>query len=381
MSDPNGLNTKVAQVIDEIADELIRLTTLGSKIDAIRGASELTLESLDSRLSSIEDGIASLGTQLGDVLGSREEGNLNTVWIFLDELSTRLQSVEGNIGFPTGDATTTVLGRLAAIERLSRCACPPEPPDLDDAETGCATPYISIPAFTRVVGAYPGRVFAGWDDPAPEGLLLTNWLAEPVPPAELVRSTDLSGWRIYVQSEARLFSLNPTGPTLLPTNVWISIDAYDEHLAVSVLDPNDITAYICVPVSAEWVDCVTIDSVAATYSTDAPFSLDLQAIPFDTVPNVDKTDHWFGGGNEQEINVANTAITTNMNGVRVELVSGGPVTIAIIDSSGGGGSYPLGAPTDQQTIDVDTTLFVIGNFSASSPSTHPFTVEICPPGS
>jgi hypothetical protein len=230
-----GLNTKEDSIIT-------LLTATNNKLDAV-------LEALGAPIPTSTVTLADVLTvlnKINDTLGDPED-SVFTIWNLLGEIPPALSQIVDNIGFPTGDATTTVIGRLAAIERLSKCACPPDAPDLTDPDAPCSEPFVSNPVLTRVSSAYPGRVFAGWIDPPPDGLVLDHFLETDISPSEIVRSTDVSGWSIYIQSTARLASLSPLSTNLVATNSWIDLDIYDEHMAISVPEGNDLLVYICVP--------------------------------------------------------------------------------------------------------------------------------------
>lgn len=374
-----GLNHKVAAVLEEMATQLTALSGIDSSIDAIRGTENLTLVSLNNNISGLRADIADLAEQLSSVLGVREEGDLNTVWIFLDEITTSIKALEDHVGIPTGDATTTVIGYLSTIAGLARCNCPAQPPNLSDPSSPCTDPFVSTPSLTTTAPAYPGRIFAGWQEPAPDGLVITTFLPTPIAPAEIVRSTEVGGWKLYVQSDAHLASLNPTSETLVLTNEWIDIDDASEELAVSVDAPFSLVVYICIPEGAVWTDCIDLDSSEGTYTTDLPFSEDAQFISFTDVPAVGKGNSWSQGGHEQAVTVENSIITSNLHGATITLLSGETVDIYCVDSVGSVTVLPIHAVDDSQTITFDTTVVLVHNLAGSAPTEHPFSIRMCPP--
>jgi len=379
MTEPNGLNTKLAVVLTNLGTALTDLASLVSDLNGIRGEDNLGLGDLNSNLAAIrgatEDtrgSLNSLSTGLFDTMGLREGEDGLTLWQLLNGLYN-------NIGIPTGDATTSVLGRLAAIERLSKCNCAPDAPDLTSEDSPCSSPYTSIAEATRVSSDFPGRIFAGFAAPSPDGIALTNWLAEPIPSCELVRSGSLVGFYAYIQSSAPLASLNPANALQVRTNSWLAIDGYELDMAISVPTGNDLTVYLCIPAGTTWTDCINIDSEFVVYSTDAPFSLNVQAIRFNTIPVLATTDHWSADGSEQTLSTDNTVVTTDMQNTVVNLVSGSNVWVYWIDSSGASHHSSLDAAGASFTVPEPTIALVIGNFGDSSPSTHEFTIQICPP--
>lgn len=380
MTEPTGLNQKVAQLLIDAAAQIAALGGIDTSVDAIRGPELSTLDNLKAGLDATQAAVEALAAQLQDVLGVREEGNLNTVWIFLDEMNDKLEELINNVGIPTGDATTTVLGRLAAIERLSRCNCPPEPPDLTDPSSPCAEPYISNPFYTRTVSDYPGRLFAGWTAPPPYPLTMDSFLTVPADPCELNRPLGSTGYSIYVQSTAQLASLNPLFAIQTRTNEWVSLDAYSEDMCVSVPAGNDLTVYICLPSDLVWTDCEVLDSTAVTYSTDAPLSIDAQGIVLSSIPGLETTQDWFADSQEQHISVEGVVVTTDMFGVTVTLKSGTGLRIYWVPAGDNAASHDITVIDDSYTLTAHTHIFFISNVGFSSAASSPFEVEICPPG-
>lgn len=378
MSDPTGLNQKVREVIEDLATHLVALGGIDTSIDALRGASNKTLSDLNDQLDTLQSVTTQLAAQLSDVIGVREEGNLNTVWIFLDLMNTQLIELTNRIGAVTGDATTTVLGRLAAIERLLHCGCPPEGPDLTDPSSPCSEPYTSNPLRTQTTSLYPGRIFAGWNMPPPVGLTANSFLEVPVGDVELNRDSDVEGYRIYVQSTAPLASLNPLFPTQARTNVWVDLNLYSEDIAVSVPEGHDLTVYICVPSDVVWVNCVTLDSVEATYSTDQPFSMQVQTIVLSSIPTLTLTNTWPAGGNQHTISVPETVALNDWIGVTIRLTAGDGTRVTYLDGSGNMDGTNIDNVGDVFTVPIHTTMVTITNFTTGDPGNNPFSVEICP---
>lgn len=170
------------------------------------------------------------------------------------------------IGINTGDATTTILGRLTAIENYSRCACGPVPPSPFDP-SGCVDQFISIAQVTTP--NYSGN-FVQWPDVLPAGIEFTNDLLIGVSNVEISADPFVSGWRMFGYSQsASVFSANPGNVTQYPTNEWIVIGADNWTLAPSVGEGNDLRVYLCSPGSIP-ADCPEFNSIAITVSDPAP---------------------------------------------------------------------------------------------------------------
>jgi len=375
MTDPNGLNVKVAAVLADLSDLITDTAGILNQVDGLRGVDNLTLGDLNANLVAMR-------TDLADLTGFGLQG-LNTIissigFIDMETSSTVLQllnDIRDHIGFPTGDATTTLLGLLQSIANTSLCSCGPQPPNTTDPDS-CAEPFVSDAAHS--LPSYDGRTFAYWST-APTDLLIGTSLDPTVGNAELVPEATFDGWTAYVLSRAsNICSLDPSETLVFPTNTWIDISARD-MVAFSVPAGADITVYLCNHASEVWTDCVELTSTPGTYSTDVPFSEDAQFIVFSSIPGITTGNTWFADGAEQQVNAANTIVTSNWHGVTITLLSGSTVTIYTVNESGGVSSLPINSVSDSQTITFDTQVVLIHNLAASSPASSPFQVRICPP--
>jgi hypothetical protein len=379
MTEPNGLNTKLAAVLTNLSTVLTDLSSVVADLNGLRGLDNLGLGDLNGNLAAIRETLNDtqelLNNQyllLGDTIGARVGEDSLSLWALTE-------GIYNNIGQPTGDATTTVLGRLSAIERLLKCGCPPEGPDLTDPDVPCSEPYTSIAFRTQTTSLYPGRVFAGWLLPPPVGITANSFLEVPVGDCELNRTTSDPGYFIYIQSQAPTASLNPLNPQVVRTNEWLDWSLYDENIAVSVAEPYDLTVYICTPGEVTWTDCININSIQSTYHTDQPFSMDLHVIQLDTIPGATLTYTWFANGNTHSFDDINTVVTDNWHGVKITMTAGVKTRITWLDTSGAMDGVNLDSIGANYTIPIDTTMVTIANFTTTDPSTHPFSVEICPP--
>jgi hypothetical protein len=371
----DGLNHKVAQVLTNLGEQLTALGSIVADFNGIRGPDNLTLGDLKTDLYAVRLDVAELsgfGLQgmntiiEGIGLIDPEDG---------DTILSLLKDLRNNIGLPTGDATTTLLGRLASIEHSNLCGCGPQPPSATDPD-GCASPAVSD--TQHAISGWGGRTFAVWSS-APDGALIGTGLDPSVGNAELVPEATFDGWTAFVLSRAAsVCSLDPSEPLVMPTNQWINISGRD-RVAFSVAPGADIVAYICSHLDEAWTDCVDITSTPGTYSTDAPFSEDAQFIVFSSIPGVSTTNTWIADGQEQMVSVSNTVVSDNWHGVVISLLEGTTVTIYTVNTSGGVSSFPINAVGDSQTLTFDTQVVMIHNLAASSPHDNAFQVRICPP--
>lgn len=374
MTDPNGLNVKVASVLSDLSTLITDTAAILSQVDGLRGVDNLTLGDLNSNLVAMRADIA-------DLTGFGLQG-LTTIisslgFVDVETSSTVLQllnDIRDHIGFPVGDATTTVLGYLASIAHSNLCACGPQPPSTTDPD-GCSEPAISDAA--HALPDYGGRTFAVWSS-APDGALIGTSLDPSVGNAELVPEATFDGWTAYILSRAaHVASLDPSETLVSPTNKWIDISGRD-RVAFSVEPGADITVYLCNLSDITWTECIDITSVPGTYSTDLPFSEDAQFIVFSTIPGITTGNTWTVEDHVNTVDVEHTIITSNAHGITITLLEGTTVDIYTVNSSGGVSVLPLGSVDASQTISFDTQVVLIHNLAASSPHDNPFQVRICP---
>jgi hypothetical protein len=158
-----------------------------------------------------------------------------------------LLHLKDNLGIPTGDATTTVLGRLAAIQRQQLLCCFSSDPAVADP-TGCTSPVSSVqPALADT--AAPGRLFASWPDLSSYDVSFTTTFGLTATNVEISPAVNWTGFSLFVGSKsATTFSKSPSTNGSWPTNRWLSLASDGAYpLAISVAEGQDITAYLCVP--------------------------------------------------------------------------------------------------------------------------------------
>lgn len=285
-------------------------------------------------------------------------------------LQQLLVNIKENIGIPTGDATTTVLGRLQAIQRTTLTCCNSNDPSI--ASPGaCTTPVSSI-SPNQGLSAYPGRVFAVWPDLSSYGINNTDTYSLTIPNIEEYRS-DWTGISLFVGSNgSHTFYLTPGGTSSFPTNQWIDLGGLGLTYAIAVNVPEgaDMKAYICTD-NIVTSGCVRADSV----STEATPSYGLSPRQMATPAGYTVTDHVFGTSYNR-----NAVLDGDYNGYTIRLLSGplcrvvlftpgGPVTEVLTTANPG--PYTIPGTTQQVVMDdLDTVNQAL---------TGPFAIEFCAP--
>jgi hypothetical protein len=244
-------------------------------IGGIRGAGNLTLGDLNSNLAAIrggvEDSTAELQSdlpQLIQTVGIPADGSIFTIWNMMYQNIAVFAQIRDAIGQETGDATTTVLGRLSAIERASLCACGPQPPSPSDPN-GCAEPTVS--SFSVAPEAYSGRVFAVWLG-LPSGAEFRSELDPGVDAAEIGPSVNWAGWKAFILSRSStIASLDPRQALVYATNTWIDLTSIT-YAAFNVPAGNDIQVYLCRDETVP-EGCLNIPSRLSTLESDSSVTL------------------------------------------------------------------------------------------------------------
>jgi hypothetical protein len=283
------------------------------------------------------------------------------------------------IGHVTGDATTTILGRLTAIEGYSACACGPMPPSALDPSS-CADPYTSVLLTTD--GAYSGRLFASFPDPPPFGLVFDDVLGLSGSNIELNQEPSQVGWRFYgLSAKETVFSINPTNPAAYPTNQWVDLPP-TYRLAFNVPSGSDLVVYLCGPGdSPPFLDCVDIPSALVTVTYQEGISPPTHTRYYTPLSDLGLTvvSEFDAGGQHYAYNQSDVATTDDMMGVKTTLLSGTNCHVVYINTSGSVIVHELTTIGQFYTVTESTTLFLIDNFQSNdiSPGSA-YTVELCP---
>lgn len=390
MTDLASKFTTLEQQLTEQHNALIDvLTATNNKLDAIATAlgappptGQTTLadiatilnyihtdtESIDLKLLRIRDGLTADPSfnyvNVQQVLGlfaARFDQSVGVLGTDADEsLMRMLAAVESHIGFPTGDATTTVLGRLAAIQSYSSCACGPQQPQPGDTG-GCASPFVSQ-SFTQTSATYPGRVFVVWPSPLPSGALFDDTLSLGVDRVELMPEANWNGWRLFVYSKsAGYYTEDPTRTVQWPTNVWRNLDPNQSYpLAISVAAGNDAVGYLCAPVDLPNITtCSMFSSISYTFSGQLFYVI--------RTPPIYSGNDIFTSG--------------DFYGYTVRLVTFGGGSDIRVDHYNTSDVYNSGSlmSTVDTIITISEHTNALGIHTNIPDAGNPFSVEVCPP--
>ena len=407
-----GLNIKEQQLIDLLTITNQKLDTIITQLGGVPPSGQYTIDdlwqvmsdihldtqSIDQKLLAIRNAII---PQAGDIdphypmqtaltrfynswLSWLATNDVDWVAVMGTPQSTTDNVLEwlSGIGHVTGDATTTILGRLTAIENYSKCACGPIAPTPDDPD-GCADQYVSVRLATSA--AYDGRSFAGFAPPVPPPATFTDVFDIGLPYTEIsVPSTPIP-WRVFGYSQsASVYMHNPLNVTQYPTNQWIPLANEDLiTLAFSVDPGNDLVVYLCPQAGPPFADCVTRASeiMTVTYPVGVtPPSHTRYYTPLDNL-GLDLVTQVTSGGQTFTFNVPDSGTSSDMIGVSVELLSGPFARVIWINTSGGSFTQGLTTIGQQFTVPEHTTFFAVDNWQTNDISpAAPYTVELCPAG-
>lgn len=231
-----------------VLDALSELQTIRTNIVQMNMAMGLigspTTGSVLGRLDRLQVALGALSSTAGtDGLQTTSvRGLLNSIAALLDEL-------DDDIGEATGDATTTLLGRLAAIERLTATGLGLNPP----TGTACSAPALSTGQLLAPFAIAGGTnvIYAQWPEALPGGVVFGSIFGVNGPRVELNLAPGFAswdGWRIAAMSRAQQFAYDMS-INRYPTNQWVPLSG-NGPIAVSVEAIYGVTAWICPPTVA-----------------------------------------------------------------------------------------------------------------------------------
>lgn len=184
------------------------------------------------------------------------------------------------LGLVPGDATTTVLGRLAALNTLgvnqltsigisggpddtvlkllaknADCACG----GLGPPSGSCDNPFVSTGMWLGPFGAIGGSnvIVATWSEPLPTGISFGTFFSLGTDDGEL-QNSDWSGWKVYVSSTEPQYADSPSSLTRYPTNQWRDLPAGAASYSWAVSDRGSIQVTLCSPIPLENCQQVTV---------------------------------------------------------------------------------------------------------------------------
>jgi hypothetical protein len=288
--DVAGISPTISAMEANLLASLATLNTSVQETNTLTTAGNTLITTSNSRLTSI-------ASNTNQLLSPTQQTAQNTA----DSLS-KLTAIDTAIGIPSGDATTTVLGRLSAIELLltntlanwgdpgdatgtllatlhdvRACIClvagkVPTPPTTEL----CEEPFISTGSafYPGWPGFGTGANVATWSAPLPDGVVFGTIFGITIDNTELQRDISWNGVLIWVESDAPAFALSFATVDRYPTNQWVSLPDTD-NIAISVDSISGIKVYLCIP-DAPVGDCYVTGSIL---QGDGDYVATFSAIP------------------------------------------------------------------------------------------------------
>src|SRR5215510_2573257 len=211
----DGLNNKNQQLIDLLTTTNAKLDSIITLLGGVPPSTEHTIDDLWTELHAINLSTAATRTDVHTILEdiTPASGDTNPYFpmkVALSKLLTSTGTPEftddtilkwlSGIGIVPGDATTTILGRLTAIENQTACLCAGSGPNPSDPLT-CVDPLVTI-SQQNATGTYEGLTFGVWPDTLPTGIVFTNDLLIGITHAEISASPPHVGARLYAASKS-----------------------------------------------------------------------------------------------------------------------------------------------------------------------------------
>lgn len=282
-----------AQLTDQHNELMLKMDALLSALGAPPPTPTATLadlleelQSINSRVLTLRNAVGIIPTDAGFSLLTQMASLLNRIGTPTGDATTtvlgRLAAVESAtvatataLGIPTGDATTTALGLLKSIQfatsnlnnvlglpnfdgylipnylaaimlNTSICQCDPQAPDDTDQ---CLTLLISSGMLLLPSDIVPGLGSinaAVWPGPLPSDIAYGTIFGVGYDKTSLVPTEGHSwdGWRVFVQSTSDNFAFQTTSIARYQTNQWITITGTDE-ISILVDGSASVVAYLC----------------------------------------------------------------------------------------------------------------------------------------
>lgn len=226
------------QAIKDSNDSLV--TRSGDIYDTLNGFYD-EYGDMRSKLTNISNYLFDIRDNIGYPLDAD-----GTVIGRLIAILASLGNVNTALGIPSGDAATTMLGRLTAIQS---CTCRvastvPTPP----TSQFCAMPFTNtgLSFYPTWSGFGTGVNVAVWSEPLPDGVTFGTEFGITVDNTELILDGGWLGAHIWVQSTGPNFGINPLSTVRFPTNQWVNLPDVDS-ISVSVGNGESIQVYLCLP--------------------------------------------------------------------------------------------------------------------------------------
>lgn len=355
-------NTK----LDALATALAPLATIATTL----GDVHLDTQSMDLKLLRLQNGLTAdpalnytNAQQLLATYTARFDQTMGLLGPNGDRpIMGLLTQLVNNLGLPTGDATTTALGLLAALVHCCGLSAPPSVPVSGDPD-GCADQFASD-TLVATSASYPGRSFVTWVGPLPNGAVFTTDLNLGINHAEITPEATWEGWKIFVYSlKASYYSEDPTRSGQWPTNVWRDLtEAQGYPIAISVPSGDDVQAFLCPPIV---VGCPSYTSESVNWTDPAAGSGTRQMVEITAISN---RDGYYAATTH------NAPVSHHIDPYQMQLTvtSGSGVTFA--DRITGSSTIHNLQTGVQFTVPEHANEFIIFSDSA-------FTIEVCLPPS
>lgn len=208
-----------------------------------------------------------------------------------------IEAIRAALGVPTGDATSTALGLLSAIQfasanlvtsmgmstgapntvldklgLLADCGCSSTVPKITD----CSAPFnsdgmIVTPPLT-VLGLGGALIFATFPDPLPVGITFGSAFGFSTDYSELI-ADDWTEWAVYVGSDGATQYADQFNQVRYPTNSWRTMVGSGSR-GFFVNDSGNITVQLCrvanrdtyVPPAVTFVEYVSVTDTSDWYN-------------------------------------------------------------------------------------------------------------------
>ena len=312
-----------------------------------------------------------------------------------------IAKIQGGIGVPFDGGNRNVIELLARMldRPLSQIGSGLPPTEM------CIDAYISsgmvlVPAVSDPY--WPALVYAKWPDPPPTGIEFGSVFGFGDDYTELVNTSgDWSGYRVYVASSADNFGMYigvnvDASLARYPTNVWVDIGFYEEHLSIFVPGDASLRAYLCgdgwgggggsggpweeLPPDGggTWEDCIEIASASTVVTHPNSAVTSITYTPMSMLPGVEYSDTLPVDGGAY-VTTANDSIAVgNFNGVTITLLSAETTVRAYYQRADlSFNVHTFSGMGDTFSIAEDTVRMAIDTFTGGA--TPDYTVEICPP--
>ena len=270
----------------------------------------------------------------------------------------------------------------------------------------CGDAYISstMALIPGVFDLYPTTLWAVFPSPPPPGITFGTVFGLGVDNSELIPDAgDWDGWRIYVASNTGNFGLYmgadiTASAVRYPTNTWVDLAGYNEHLSVYVPGDASLRVFLCGggwtpaidsggpwgggPGGTVFEECAEAEPILATVTyppgtTPAGHTRYVVPLSIFGLPGVGSM---IISGDAYSYSIGDGVTNVNMRNSRVKLVSGPRVRAVWVTADGNAHAHTITTIGDSYIIPDDTDYFSIDNWHSNDVSPGDiFIAELCPP--